>query len=103
MELYMRCFYAALIMILIVIIAAVIEQDKQEELKYHSGLPYSDKIGATILQDKARDGALSGLLMGTLSGGPVTGLLMAGKYAMVGPIVSGVGHLKNTNYRVFKK
>lgn len=103
MKFYLRCFYALLIVVLILIISAVVEQDKQEEVKYHSGLPYNDVRGTTVLSTKARDGALSGLIMGTLSGGPGAGLIMAGKYGLVGPIVGGVNYLRNTDATIIKK
>jgi hypothetical protein len=100
MKFYMRCLYVLLILILIVVVSLVYEQDKQEEVKYHQGLPIANKKGCKMLEIKARDGALSGLIMGTLSSGPIGGLAMAAKYGIVNPIVGGLSHLRKTDDRI---
>ena len=100
MTLFNKCCYAILTILLLYILALTYEKDKEEEYKYHAGLPSKNKRGCKMLQIKARDGALSGLIMGSLSGGPVSGIIMATKYGLVNPIVGGLSHLKNTDDRL---
>jgi hypothetical protein len=100
MKLFSICCYGILITVLIIVLVMVDEKDKQEEVKYHSGLDCNNKKGSKMLQVKARDGALSGLIMGGLTGGPIGGLVMAAKYGLVNPIVGGLNHLRNTDERL---
>jgi hypothetical protein len=93
MEFYIRCLYAILLILLIIIVLIVIENDKQEELKYANGLPCGNSNGTSMLKVKARDGALTGFIMGTLTTGPVGGIINACKFAIVGPLVGGLSHI----------
>jgi hypothetical protein len=103
MNLITKCFYATLLCTLIIIIILTYEMDREEEYKYYCGLPSNEKRGNKMLQVKARDGALSGLIMGTLTGGPVNGLIAAAGNGLVNPIVGGLSYLKNTDERLIRK
>lgn len=97
MKLFNKCCYSILVTILIFIIVSIQQKDKEDEVKYYSGISNKNKKGCKMLKTKAGDGALSGLIMGSLTGGPVTGLAMAARYGIVNPIIGGIRHLKDDN------